>query len=79
MTRDPVSAAEAEAANGERLEAVVVHWPNGDTTLISREQVLAIDLAGGAVAWRSGDGKIHRLIGQSLETLHVESRIVTPM
>jgi len=70
-----VPADDAEAALGEEVEYVLIE--GNMQNKIERAELLALDLAAGAVAWKR-DGKIHRVVGRSLEVVSVPSSIIKP-
>ena len=77
-SRPTVSAATAEGASGEEVERVIVHRFDGTMTEIERAQIITMDLAGLAIAWKDSDEKVHRSIGLPLEVISRTSRILRP-
>lgn len=75
-----VEASAFEAATGEELERVILHPMHGEPRVVERAQLLALDLAGLAVAYADGEGRVHRVVGLPLEVIakKTDSRIIRP-
>lgn len=68
----------AESELSEQVQHVIVYHPNGDEIVVTREQLVMLELSGLALAWKDGSGKIHRSVGLPLEVVSVESHIIRP-